>query len=152
MKTSEKIIEYIKKRRQVSGSELTAYLGISDRGVRKQLSSLLTKGLLQKIGKPPKVYYSIKQKDKKENNIIIDEKIKLGIEPVFITCFILSIFLNNGPLCFSCIIKVTPFLKKKSSLQLIIPAINAIVAIPILSGVINPIYLKIFNQAAINKK
>ncbi len=85
MKTSEKIIEYIKARGQVSGSELSAYLEISDRGVRKQLASLLTKGLLQKIGKPPKVYYSIKQKEKKENNIIIDEKIKQIIDDNILT-------------------------------------------------------------------
>jgi len=56
-KTSEKIIEYIKEKGQVSGSELSRHLGITDRAVRKQLNALLEKGVLSKVGKAPKVYY-----------------------------------------------------------------------------------------------
>ena len=69
MKTSQKIIEYIKKRGQSSGSELAGYLEISDRAVRKQLSSLLEKGILRKIGKPPKVFYLLKGKSDKNKKI-----------------------------------------------------------------------------------
>lgn len=58
MSTSEKIIEYITKHRQASGKELSDYLsGITARAVRKQLKNLLEKGVLRKIGRPPKVYY-----------------------------------------------------------------------------------------------
>src|SRR3989339_508312 len=81
MKTSEKIIKYIKAKGQATGSELADYLDISDRGVRKQLAVLLEKGILKKIGKPPKVFYLIKNK-KDENYLAITpggEK-KEGIE------------------------------------------------------------------------
>lgn len=56
--TSKKIIEYISKNGQASGKELTTRLGtITARAVRKQLKNLLGKGMLRKIGHPPKVYY-----------------------------------------------------------------------------------------------
>lgn len=63
MKTSEKIIKYIKEKGQVTGAELSDFLDISDRGVRKQLSSLMEKGLLDKIGRPPKVFYQLKKEE-----------------------------------------------------------------------------------------
>lgn len=59
MKTSEKIIEYIKENQQASGVELSDLLGITDRAVRKQLKSLVEQGLLEKIGTPPKVFYRV---------------------------------------------------------------------------------------------
>jgi len=60
--TRQKIINYLKKNKQVSGVELADFLNISDRAVRKQLKSLLDKGIVYKIGKPPKVFYLIKEK------------------------------------------------------------------------------------------
>jgi DNA-binding transcriptional ArsR family regulator len=59
MKTSEKILEYLKRNDQVTGNEFIDYLGITGRAVRKQLKSLLEAGLVTKIGIPPKVYYSL---------------------------------------------------------------------------------------------
>lgn len=59
MKTSEKIIKYLTQNGQTSGSSLVDYLGITDRGVRKQLKSLLDAGQIMKAGKPPRVYYSL---------------------------------------------------------------------------------------------
>lgn len=56
--TTHRILTYIEKNRQASGKELVDHLGdIGARAVRKQLRSLLEKGKLQKIGRPPKVYY-----------------------------------------------------------------------------------------------
>ena len=43
---------------------MSDYLEITDRAVRKQLTSLLEAGVLTKIGKPPKVFYSLKKDDK----------------------------------------------------------------------------------------
>ncbi|MFA5961552.1 MAG: HTH domain-containing protein [Parcubacteria group bacterium] len=57
--TSEKIIEYIAKNSQASGKELADYLEITDRGVRKQLKTLLERNEICKIGKSPKVFYRI---------------------------------------------------------------------------------------------
>jgi DNA-binding transcriptional ArsR family regulator/hypoxanthine-guanine phosphoribosyltransferase len=59
MKTSDKIIDYVKARGQVTGNELIDYLSITDRAVRKQLKALIDNGQLKKSGRPPRVYYSI---------------------------------------------------------------------------------------------
>ena len=61
MKTSEKIIQYIKNNGHASGRELADYLELSDRAVRKQLSAFLEKDILSKVGKPPKVFYLLKK-------------------------------------------------------------------------------------------
>lgn len=62
MTTTEKIIQYIQKNDQASGSELARYLDISDRAVRKQLKTLLDRQIIIKIGTPPKVFYKISNK------------------------------------------------------------------------------------------
>jgi predicted HTH transcriptional regulator len=59
MKTSEKILQHLEQNGRVTGNALVDYLGITDRGVRKQLKTLLDAGTIMKIGKPPRVYYSI---------------------------------------------------------------------------------------------
>ncbi len=62
MKTSEKILHYIKAHNQASGKELVDYLSdITPRAVRKQLKNLLDLGQLRKVGKPPKVFYLLNQ-------------------------------------------------------------------------------------------
>ena len=67
-KTSEMILSYISRRGQASGKELVDHLEtITDRGVRKQLKSLLEKGKLRKIGTPPRVYYLLAENQEKLN-------------------------------------------------------------------------------------
>lgn len=61
MKTSQKIINYIREHQQATGQELTDFIGITGRGVRKQLLTLLKQGFLSKKGHPPVVYYQIKE-------------------------------------------------------------------------------------------
>lgn len=74
--TSDKIIDYIFKNGQASGKELTDYLGtISGRAVRKQLKNLTEKNILQKIGKPPKVYYLLAADKKITSAININQKV-----------------------------------------------------------------------------
>ncbi|OGF28118.1 hypothetical protein A2303_00125 [Candidatus Falkowbacteria bacterium RIFOXYB2_FULL_47_14] len=84
MKTSQKITEFIQKNKQASGNELADYLGISDRAVRKQLSSLLKSGTLTKIGKPPKVFYLLKKDELVKKTVEIDKKIQKIIDNNFI--------------------------------------------------------------------
>ncbi len=72
MKTSEKIIEYLKQNNQTTTNNLVDYLGITDRAVRKQLRSLIDARLIQKTGKPPKVYYSPAVKINEPSQAIID--------------------------------------------------------------------------------
>ena len=76
METSEKIINFLEKKKQASGSELADFLEITDRAVRKQLKRLLEQEKITKIGKPPKVFYSLKEKIEENFDIVIDEKIK----------------------------------------------------------------------------
>ncbi len=73
MKTSQKILEYIAEKGQVSGKELTDYLGsVTDRAIRKQLKTLLEKEKVRKIGQPPKVFYSIFSGVAKKENLSND--------------------------------------------------------------------------------
>lgn len=83
--TAGKILEYIRKNGQATGSELAHVFDISDRAIRKQLSKLLENGEIYKIGKPPKVYYLITEL-KKVNNVIfnINDKIKKEINQKFL--------------------------------------------------------------------
>src|SRR3989338_3127379 len=71
--TSAKIIEYIASKGQVEGKELFGYFELSDRAIRKQLKKLFETGVLIKAGKPPKVFYSLKEKESKEENIVTIE-------------------------------------------------------------------------------
>lgn len=64
MKTAQKIINYIEAHKEASAKELSTYLQISDRAVFKQLSKLLTLGLLEKVGTSPKVFYKISYSNK----------------------------------------------------------------------------------------
>lgn len=84
MATSDKIIAYIAKNRQASGKELSDYLAdITSRAVRKQLKNLLEKGVLRKIGRPPKVYYLLAVK-KEGLHKDIDSQTKRIIEKRYI--------------------------------------------------------------------
>ncbi|MFH1048715.1 MAG: hypothetical protein V1732_03560 [Patescibacteria group bacterium] len=58
-KTSEKITQYIQSHKQATAKELLDYLAMSPRAVFKQLANLLEKGEITKIGRPPKVFYSL---------------------------------------------------------------------------------------------
>ena len=81
MKTSEKIIKYLKLKKQVSVKELVDYLEISRIAVSKQLRKLLDEGKLVKIGKPPKVFYSLAgKKIPLAKKILLDSKTKRIIE------------------------------------------------------------------------
>ncbi|MCX6763194.1 MAG: HTH domain-containing protein [Candidatus Moranbacteria bacterium] len=76
MKTSEKIIAYLKLKKQVSINELVDYLEISRMGVSKQLSNLIAENKLVKIGRPPKVFYMIKEEKMPAGEIVLDKKTK----------------------------------------------------------------------------
>ncbi len=55
--TSVRIIEYIRENRQLRAHDLARLLNISSTAIHKQLKKLIVEGKLEKIGKPPKVYY-----------------------------------------------------------------------------------------------
>lgn len=81
MSTSKKIIAYISRNQQASGKQLSDYLSeITPRAIRKQLKNLADKGILRKIGKPPKVYYLLQEKKETLMFEPVDRKIKQIID------------------------------------------------------------------------
>lgn len=64
MITADKIVDYIKQKGQVTGLEIADFLGISRQGLFRHLPKLLASGKIIKIGKPPKVFYSINKETK----------------------------------------------------------------------------------------
>lgn len=61
MNNQEKIIEYIKKNGQVTPYQVTEFLGISYQMTHRYLKKLVESETLEKLGKPPKVFYRIKK-------------------------------------------------------------------------------------------
>jgi len=78
--TSERIIEYIGSKGEVSAKDLGDYIGISRQGLYRQINNLLEKGAIYKIGKPPKVFYLLKNKPFVAGAFFVEEKIKAKIE------------------------------------------------------------------------
>lgn len=69
--TSDKIIKYIKKNKQVTAKELSDYLDISRQALFRHLFQLIESNKIYKIGKPPKVFYFTKEQEIK--NIHFDD-------------------------------------------------------------------------------
>ena len=82
--TENKILAHIKNRGQVTASDLTNYLEISRQAVHKQISKLQEKGLIYKIGRPPKVFYLLAEDVIKKDDITVDEKTKKVINDNFL--------------------------------------------------------------------
>jgi len=57
--TAQKIIDYIQRKGEATAHELSGYLGISPQALFRQLAKLIVQNKLKKIGKPPKVFYSM---------------------------------------------------------------------------------------------
>lgn len=59
--TSDKIIRYIKENKQVTPKEMAGYFDISPQALFRHLSRLVEEGRVFKVGRPPKVFYSVKE-------------------------------------------------------------------------------------------
>jgi len=69
--TREKIIAYITEKQQVRAHDLARYLGIGASAVHRQLKRLVEDDTLQKVGKPPLVFYILSPKaDQKREDLI----------------------------------------------------------------------------------
>ena len=84
MKTSDKIIQYIKEKGRITPKQLSDYLEITPRAVFKQLRQLFIEGKISKIGQPPKVFYSPAEKTPEKKKYQIPEVIRGLIEKRFI--------------------------------------------------------------------
>lgn len=83
--TSDKIIQYIQENQQITVKQLCDYLGFSPQAVHRQLNNLVGKGLLVKIGRPPKVFYQIAVAQKKSGEIVFHQGIREVINQNFYT-------------------------------------------------------------------
>jgi len=72
--TVEKLIGYITRHQNVTAKEMGEFLGITKQALFKHLAKLMENGEIVKIGKPPKVFYSI-NKEKKEVIISFDPNV-----------------------------------------------------------------------------
>ena len=71
--TSQKIVRYITKHGNVTPKEMSEFLGITKQGLFRHLPKLIESGEITKIGKPPKVFYSINN-EKKQSETSFDSK------------------------------------------------------------------------------
>ncbi len=88
MDNADKIIQYLKAN-QATVNEITDYLAISRQAIHRILNRLIDEGAVTKIGRPPKVYYSLPAKVAEHNPIatatyIVDSKTKKVIEDNFL--------------------------------------------------------------------
>lgn len=93
MNNSDKIIKYLVNN-QATVNDITEYLVISRQAVHRILNNLVANGNVTKVGKPPKVYYSISKQTAKNTSIesnttMIDNEIRSVIDKnfLFITPF-----------------------------------------------------------------
>lgn len=59
MTTRQRLIGYIKSKKQVTGKELADYLNISKQALFRYFTELLEEGVIVKVGKTPQVFYSM---------------------------------------------------------------------------------------------
>jgi len=83
--TSERIIEYINLKKRVTAKNLVDYFEISRQAIFKHhLSKLLKSEVISKIGRPPKVFYSLTKKTADKKEYLISNTVKNLIEKQFI--------------------------------------------------------------------
>lgn len=82
--TAERIIEYIGEKKQASANELVDFLEISERAVFKQLANLLFENKLSRIGRPPVVFYLLKEEVIEKETVVVDEKVRKILEENFL--------------------------------------------------------------------
>lgn len=79
-----KIIEYIKKYGRVSANQLSNDFDLSRQMIHRHLIDLMHKGVLDKIGTPPKVFYFIKKEESVEDKVNIEKRIRKIIEEEYL--------------------------------------------------------------------
>ncbi len=96
LSTKQKILLYIEKNGQARGKELVDHLDtVGARAVRKQLKNLLSNNILQKIGRPPKVYYLLSKTMPDVVPIVVDPDIRAIIDSRYVYISPSGIFLTG---------------------------------------------------------
>jgi len=84
MNTREKILKFIEQEKQISANKIVEHFDLSRWGIYKHLNKLLEEKKIDKIGKPPKVFYILSRPIKESKEYIVDEHIKNFIEAKFL--------------------------------------------------------------------
>jgi len=82
--TADKILAFIKAQRRVSPKEIVEHLGFSPQAVYRQLAKLLEQNVIEKHGKPPKVFYVLVEEKEPIKEYNVSEDIKDFIEKEFL--------------------------------------------------------------------
>jgi len=69
MNNPEKIIQYLTNH-QATVNEIADFIGISRQAIHRILNNLINDGKISKVGKPPRVYYSVSEHTSKSTTII----------------------------------------------------------------------------------
>ncbi|NCS98812.1 winged helix-turn-helix transcriptional regulator [Candidatus Parcubacteria bacterium] len=83
IKNRDKIIEYLKNNKQATPGDISRYLKINRSATHRQIKRLLEDGVLDKIGKSPKVFYMLKNESEVLAKSNIDGKLKETIDENF---------------------------------------------------------------------
>lgn len=84
-KTSDKILDFLKEKKQSPAKDIINHLGITKQAVFRHLAKLVEQEKIYKIGKTPKVFYSTSDEKIEKEEYKIDEKVKKIIDDNFLT-------------------------------------------------------------------
>lgn len=81
--TANRILNYIKTNKQAKAVDLVRSIGITNAAVHRQLNKLILRQEIMKVGKPPTVFYILKEKEKR-TSISIPAKVGKFIDKNYI--------------------------------------------------------------------
>lgn len=83
VKSEEKIINYLKEKKQATPADLSKYLGINRSATHRQIKKLVERGDIYKAGKAPKVFYLLREKTNDSEEFVFDNETENLIEQNF---------------------------------------------------------------------
>jgi hypoxanthine-guanine phosphoribosyltransferase len=81
--TTNKILNYIKTKKQAKVVDLVRSIGITNAAIHRQLNKLILQEKIMKVGKPPTVFYLLKEKEK-QSSVSIPSEAKQIIDKNYI--------------------------------------------------------------------
>jgi len=82
--TSQRILEFIEKNRNITAKEIIDFFNFTPAAIHRHLSRLIESEKLKKIGRPPKVFYSINGEKKRDNKLELGSEYRKVIEENFL--------------------------------------------------------------------
>lgn len=82
--TREHIIDFVAEQGQVTAKLMIEHLGLTPPAVFRHLAKLISEGILQKQGTPPKVFYSLAPPPVSQSEYVFDAKVERVINEYFL--------------------------------------------------------------------